>query len=308
VRAAAAAALCLACDPPGAAAQAWAPPAGTGSVSVVVETIENTGHLLTDGSLLPEGKSRTAGVYVEADLAVTDRLSVTAGVPYVFAKYLGPGPAVGDRVVDRCVCWQHDWQDIGASARFTLVNRAFALTPTVAIGLPTHAYAYQGEAVVGRGLREVRVGLNAGQRLDPISPGLAVSARYEYAIVERVLDIPNNRSNAALDVAYGSSRRWSARAFGLWQRTHGGLRAGTGPPPPIAPLPWGEIATAELFDEHDRLLRDNYFRAGAGASYSWNAIEIFGSYIGYVHGTDSHAGHVIAAGVSIPFELARLTD
>jgi hypothetical protein len=295
----------VAADPLSAGAQAWAPPAGTGSVSVVVETIENTGHLLTDGSLIPDGKSRTAGVYLEADLALTDRISLTAGIPYVFARYLGPGPAVGDRVVDRCFCWQHGWQDAGVSARFTLVNRAFALTPTVAIDVPTHAYAYRGEAVVGRGLRELRLGVNAGQRLDPISPRLAVSARYEYAVVERVLDIPNNRSNVAVDVAYGSSRRWSARAFGLWQRTHGGLRAGTGPPPPVAPLPWGEIATPELFDEHDRLLRDNHFRAGAGASYSWNRIEIFGSYIAYLHGTDSHAGRVVAGGFSIPFELAR---
>src|SRR6266699_6819183 len=40
-----------------APAQAWVPPAGAGSVSVSVQQIRNTGHLLTDGSRLDDGKS-----------------------------------------------------------------------------------------------------------------------------------------------------------------------------------------------------------------------------------------------------------
>lgn len=115
----------------------------------------------------------------------------------------------------------------------------------------------------------------------------------------------NNRSNGQIEGAYALTRRLSASGTLMWQRTHGGLRAGTGPPPPIAPLPWGEIATPALFDQHDRLLRDNYVHLGASVAYSSSRVDIFGSYVAYTHGTDSHAGRVVTAGIAWPFEVSR---
>ena len=72
-----------------ALAQAWVPPAGTGSVDIAVQVIDNTGHRLTDGSLLPVGQSVTRAVYLSGTYALTNRLSVSFGLPYVFAKYTG---------------------------------------------------------------------------------------------------------------------------------------------------------------------------------------------------------------------------
>ena len=51
-------------------AQAWPAPEGTGAVSVTYQFIENTGHTLTDGTLIPDGKSRNMSVFVEGDYAV----------------------------------------------------------------------------------------------------------------------------------------------------------------------------------------------------------------------------------------------
>jgi hypothetical protein len=57
--------------------------------------------------------------------------------------------------------------------------------------------------------------------------------------------------------------------------------------------------------EHDRLLRDNNWRLGAGITYSMPQMDVFASYVEFVRGTDSHAGRAFTTGISWPFELGR---
>ena len=92
-----------------AQAQAWVPPAGVGAVTVAVQNLEYTGHRVTDGTFFPVGMSVHNLIEIEGDYAITDRLSVTASVPFVFAKYLDPNPLppfVPFLPVDDCRCWQ----------------------------------------------------------------------------------------------------------------------------------------------------------------------------------------------------------
>jgi len=65
----------------------------------------------------------------------------------------------------------------------------------------------------------------------------------------------------------------------------------------------GEVNTPERLLQHDRLLRDNYFHAGGGLSYSFPRMDVFLSYIAFVSGTDTHAGRAFTLGVSWPFEF-----
>ena len=278
-----------------ARAQAWVPPEGVGSVDVIYQVIDNTGHTLNDGSLVPDGKSITEGVYVEATYAITDRLSVSGGLPYIFARYRGPGPALAALPVDNCKCWHSGFQDFSATARYALFNGVFALTPSLSVGVPSHSYVYKGEAVVGRDLNELRLAVDAGVRLDPISSRLTISGSYSYAIVERVVSIPNNRSNTSLDAAFQLTRTLSARGMVLWQHTHGGLRVPDDVLPPQA--------HPDTFDQHDRLLRDNHRRFGASLTYSLPGVDLFASYIVYGKGINSHKGRAFTAGVSWPFGL-----
>lgn len=297
--------LILSLLPGDVAAQAWTAPAGTGSVSVVFQTIDNRGHLLTDGSLVADGKSRNAAVYLEADYAVTDRWSVSGGIPYVLSRYIGPNPTPGrPQPVDACHCWNGAWQDVAVSTSYGLVQGTFALTPFVSIGVPSHAYKFRGEAVPGRRLPEARFGFAIGRRLDGVSPRLSVQGSYSYAVVKRVLNIPNNRSNGMFEGAFLATRKLSVRSYLSWQRTHGGLRAGLEQPPDDG-FPWGEIVTADLFSQHDRLLRDNNLHLGAAAALSLSRIELFASYVHYTRGTNSHAGNALTAGASWPFEWRR---
>lgn len=288
---------------PSAAAQAWVASAGQGSITVAVQGIHHTGHVQTDGSTIPGGESRTASIYLEADYAITDRLSIAVGVPFVFAKFLGPAPPyVPVQDVDSCGCWTRSLQDVGLTARFNLLNGSTAVTPSVSFGVPSHAYQYAGEAVVGRRLRELRVGLDAGTRLDVISPRLALQGSYAYAMVERVLGVSTNRSNASIEALFRLTDAAAIRGGVTRQVTHGGLRFGTEGPSPPNGVPWGEVTTPELLSEHDRLVRDNNWRLGAGLTYGLPRADVFVSYVEFVAGSDTHAGRALTVGLNIPFE------
>lgn len=274
---------------PAVHAQAWVPPARVGVVSIVYQDIDNTTHRLTDGTPLDGYDSVSRGVFVNLDYGVTDRFSFSIGVPYIAAKYLGPEPSFFGLPIDDCGCWNHGFQDVSVTVRYNLTNGAFALTPSLSFGVPTHDYEYFGEAVLGRNLNEVRFALDAGRRLDAISPRLWVSGRYSYAVVERVLDLPNNRSNTALEAGFLVTRRLATRASFSWQSSHGGLRS-------------TEFVTDDQWQQFDRLLRDNSFHVAGGASYSLPRFDVFGSFVHYAGGTDTHGGRAITAGISVPFE------
>jgi hypothetical protein len=282
-----------------ASAQAWTPPAGSGSINVVFQTIDNQGHRNADGSYDPSGQSRDASVYFELEYAVTDRLVVSAGLPYVFARFIGPAPPFPMQPVDLCYCWNSGWQDFTFSTRYNLHTGRTGVTPFVTVGVPSHEYIYQGEAVIGTHLREARVGVAAGRRLDAISPRLSVQGTYSYAFVQPVVDVEHNRSNVSLEGAVLATRKLSLRGTALWQRTHGGLRA------PSPGSPTGDVVTQELASQHDRLMRDNYLRVGAAAAWSLPSVDVFGAWVHYLSGTSTHTGNAFTIGVSYPFEWHR---
>jgi hypothetical protein len=259
-------------------AQAWVPPAGVGVVSVVYQDINNTNHRLTDGSLFDGYDSLSRGVLLSLDYAFTDRFSLSVGLPYLGSKYTGPEPSFFGLPIDDCFCWNHGWQDLGVTARYNLSNDAFALTPSISFGVPTHGYEYFGEAV-----------LDAGHRLDAVSDRVSVSARYSFAIVEKVLDLSNNRSNMSLEAGFLATRKLATRLAFSWQRSHGGLRS-------------TEILTGEQVEQYDRILKDNNFHISGGLAYSLPRVDLFASYVHYAGGTDTHVGRAISAGISWPFE------
>ncbi len=164
------------------------------------------------------------------------------------------------------------------------------MTPSISVGVPSHDYSYYGEATLGRNLNEVRIAIDVGGRLDAISSRLSVSGRYSYAFVEKVLELANNRSNMALASDVLITRKLSARAAFLWQRSHGGLRS-------------DEFSSDEEFQQYDRLIKDNNFQITGGASYSLPRVDLFLSYTHYVNGTDTHAGGALTTGMSWPFQL-----
>src|SRR5262249_1537210 len=160
-------------------------------------------------------------------------------------------PFITFTAVDACRCWSGAFADFGLTSRVNVVNRgdAFMLTPFVSIGIPSHAYEYVGDAVPGRGLKELRLGASAGPRLDRMMNGLSVQATYQYSVVERVLNVPNNRSNGSLQASKAFQSGFSISGIANWQRTHGGLRL---------PVDVRDAGIPERHTEFHRMLRDNY--------------------------------------------------
>ena len=290
--------------PSRAGAQAFTPPRGVGSVSLAWQYVDNLGHLFSDGFFAARGQSVTTSADLELEYGITDRLAATLEVPYVFAKYTGTVPAPSNLPRDNCRCWHSALQDFSLTARYRFGDERWAVTPLARYVLPSHDYEYKGEAVVGRDLREAQVGINGATKL-AFLPGASIQAGYTYAFVEKVLDIKLDRSNAFVDLGYGLTRRLYVHVNGLWQHTHGGLRAGslTGNP---FPLP-GELGPpgSERFAQRDRILRVNNWKVGGGVAYSLGPADVFAAITNVVQGTDSHRSQAYTVGVTWYFGLSQ---
>ncbi len=277
--------------------QAWVLPARTGAVTFVVQEIDHVGRMRNDGTRAAVGKSINMGFDLELDYAFTDRLSVSTTLPYVVAKFTDPNPPpdfIPFGEVDSCRCWNSSFADFGLAIRYNAINlnRAFMLTTSVSTGVPSHDYEYVGEAVVGRQLKELRFGADAGQRLDELLTGLSVQAGYRYTIAEEFIGVPNNRSNGSAQAGFLLPRGFSTRAVVTWQRTHGGLRF----PSEVRGFP-------ERLTEYHRMLRDNYLHVGGGISYTWGPWDASGSFLLTARGSNSHDVQVFSFTIGRLFEI-----
>jgi hypothetical protein len=284
------------------AAQAFTAPKGVGAISLAWQYIDNTGHRLTDGTLVKRGESASASLALDVEYAVTDRFSATLGIPYVSAKYTGALPPPSNLPVDVCQCWHSGFADFSLGARYRFGGETWAVTPTVRLGQPSHSYPYQGEAVLGKQLSEAQLGVLAGLRLADLLPKATVQAGYLYAVVEKPVDtVSVNRSSVFVDLGYAATRKLYVRTAWLLQYTHGGLRFGSPTGNPF--FPPGELNTPALFAERDRLLKVRYMQLAAGLSYSLGRVDVFASYSNYVWGRDAHDGQAFTAGASFYFGL-----
>jgi hypothetical protein len=295
----------LALTPQSAYAQAFTAPEGVGAVTVAWQIVDNTGHRFTDGLFLPGGESVTMSALAEFDYSFTDRLAVTAGLPYVFAKYTGAQPPFSGLPVDTCACWHSGFQDFSLSGRYRFGTDIWAVTPLAAYGQPSHDYPFQGEAVVGRNLRELRVGVSAGLRLVDLLPKASIQGSYTYGFVERALDdVDIDRSNASIDFGYALTSRLYLRGSGIWQHTHGGLRVGSPSGNPFLPL--GELINPpERFAQRDRVQKSNYWHLAGGVSFDAGPVDLFAAYTKYVWGTDTHNGQAFTFGSTWYFDLLQ---
>ena len=182
-----------------------------------------------------------------------------------------------------------DFQDFRFELAWNVVPGDFAVTPFVGIGLPSHEYEYKGEAVPGKGLREVYVGAAAGRSLSPFLPRAYLHARYAYAFVETVdVDVDKlDRSNLDTELGYEVAPRLLVRALARWQVTHGGLDLEDMRHHP------------DFFRSHDRAARTNYFNLGLGASFALGASwDVYAIFIKTLSGENAHQSRSLSIGAT----------
>jgi hypothetical protein len=119
-----------------------------------------------------------------------------------------------------------------------------------------------------------------------------VEGRYSYTFVQRDLNVPLNRSNAFMEGGYSFTSSLAVRGLATWQKTHGGLNG------------FPEFGlTEEFLENHDRLLRDNNWRVGAGVIYSLTgSVDLSATVITVVSGSATHFGTGVTFGTIWGFD------
>jgi hypothetical protein len=291
-----------------APAQAWVPDKGEGSFSTSYNYVAFKGHFRTDGSRTPEAAARAQSVLFDVEYGITDKLALTFSVPIVAARYasmnppstalrglftqavqaVGPGSYTHQFLDDEH--YHGTLQDVQFSARYNVVSRPFALTPFIAVVVPSHDYAYVGEAAPGRNLREFQFGASVGKRLEPLLPNAYVHGQISFAIPQASLHVRTNRTNLSLESAYFFTRKLAARALGDWQHTFNGLH-----------FP-ADLTTPELTLTHDRLLKANYWHFGGGISYAITPkTEVSADVVTFLAGSDTHYGTGVSVRITRTF-------
>jgi hypothetical protein len=293
-----------------ATAQAFTPEVKELSFTTSYNYVAFGGHFRSDGSRTPEAAAKAQSVLFGLEYGITDKLAVTFSVPIVATRYASNNPpsdvlrglfeetlqAVGPGF------YRHEFlddgqyhatiQDFYISARYRVMERPLLLTPFVAVGTPSHDYAYVGEAAPGRNLPEVQLGTFAGRDLGPFLRHAFMEGQFSFAIPESSLTVRTVRTNLAFEFDYLFTRKFAVRGIANWQHTFNGLHFPR------------DLTTPELALTHERLLKANYWHLGGGVEYSVTPkTDISADFVTFLTGSDTHYGTGVSFSVTRAFNL-----
>lgn len=277
--------------------QAWLPAQGEGFVSQNYLGLFTSDHLLSSGEVQNRGPTRQSIVTLGVLYGITDRLAVSADIPYVASKFiLTPGllPNAHDHqaTIDDGR-YRGTFQDFRAAVKYNAVRGATMFTPFFEVTLPTHHYETFGHSAPGKYLREYRVGADVGRLLNPILPRAYFDLRYSYSFVQKLAGMNLDRNNVELEVGYFLKPSVAVRAIGSVQKTLGGVES---PVPPISPL----------FQNHDRLERGHYSRIGGGVTFSLpRNLDLYVLLVSTLSGKNIQAFTALGLGVSWKFQARK---
>lgn len=280
-------ALLLMLAPCVAGAQAWLPEKGSLSLSLDFSDVLNKDHYNRFGDEVDVGHTSIEITSLSASYSPSDRVHLSATLPYVNSRYRGAGGGGHDTPIDDG-SWHGTVTDLLVTAHYQLADGAIGFAPYVGALIPTRNYESFGHSAPGRRLDEVWLGFYAARSLNDWIPRTYVQLRGNYAFVEEVLGISHDRTNATLEIGYFINESWSARAIVSQQWTHGGIAV------PVVPM------TSPLFPEHDRLAAEEFINVGGGVSWAFNdRVSLYGLYMQSIEGTNAHkVDHRVSFGMS----------
>jgi len=235
---------------------------------VVTYQFNATDGFESDIGVLPIGSIDTHVMNFELQYALTDRLTIIAGIPYVRKRY-NDGPLPHDPLlldpprpyiknVDHGG-WNSEFQDFNIGAKYRVRDGAFSVEPFAFLGIPSHEYPFYGNAAVGQQLTRLQVGSSFMWY-----PGLSnayYSADVGYVFVEETLGVSVNYWNIRAEAGYQFGPRLTGRLFGL-------LKKGSGNAVPTDYPGFPGQLNDELWYQHDRMLKHNYMNIGIGLDWA----------------------------------------
>jgi hypothetical protein len=301
--------LWVACPSRAAAQSAWMPVKGEASVSAIFQSLNFGGHFGEGGEKLVGAVPSRAylGIF-QFEYGLSDKLAVTAKLPYIASKFTGhdhepitallraryeefrlanPGLEVSNLDTGD---YYATFQDFNFTVRYNLLERGVVVTPVIGLTIPSHHYRTIGEAAPGQDRVALHTGVNVGRLLDPLLPNAYVHARYTYSFVQKLVGISLDRSNAEFEVGYALTPIVTVRALVDWLRTHGGV-------------PFSQaFEDVFLFLAHDRLLASRYWHVGGAATISLSdAVDLDGAVVTFPAGSETHYGMGVSVGLTWRF-------
>jgi hypothetical protein len=326
---------------PPALAQAWLAPTGEASFSLGYQYSSMKDHFTTAGDRYDWGHTRQDKLLANLTYAVTDRFTVSLGLPPFYLSQYSGLQAHQYPVLDANGRLARDhngaylflpptiddgashgsFQDFRPELRFMAVSEPLVVTPFVGAVIPSHGYEFLGHTAVGRQLWELRTGVNLGRRLDPMLPDAYAHGRYTFSFRERAQGLRFNYSFVDLELGYFVTPSLTLRLLGAWQVAHDGLRDFEDyPEAAVFAADWQEFVVAldgvEIRSQpgvamglhHDQLDLQRAFDAGVGLSVAATpsldlAMTVFHTF----SGKGGHATNLgVSVGASWSFSPARL--
>lgn len=270
-------------------AQAWVPPKGEGSLTFTYQKIDVRDHFSAEGETEDRGRIHTHNMIMSFEYGLSEKLAVDVDLAYVASRYDGAGRR--PHGPDDDGFFHPTFSDAHLSLRYNIARKPLVVTPFVGVTLPSHDYKVQGHTAVGRGFKELLLGINIGRHLDPILPNSYAHVRYSYAILTHFAGFNLNHSNVDWEIGWYANRVVALRFIGAWQTTHGGLD-----------FPLGRRLTPQEFDIHDRVAKAKYVELGAGVTFSLNrSFDLHTAYAKTVSAKNTHGDAGIILGVTWRF-------
>lgn len=238
---------------------------GSGHVSVGYQYIHVDGFESTIGTL-DVGTTDTHALSLELDYNLTDRLSLSVGLPLVSKRYQGPFPHTvsGLDPPNNAAPFIDDgdyhtsWQDFHFGARYLAKSGPLRVEPYVGYEFPSNDYPFYALAAVGQNLNKLELGVGLTY-IPPISDAffrLVVG----HVLVEETLGVNIDHWRVRGSAGYFFGPRLSGRIFFLLKDGNGLVFPDDFPPP----------RTDERWYQHDRMVQHNYMNVGVGMDYAFN--------------------------------------
>ncbi len=323
-----------------ARAQAWLAPKGEASFTLGYQYYGMKDHLTTAGDRYDWGRTRQDIMLANLTYAISDRFTLSLGVPpYFLSQYTGQqahfypvldangrlakdadgNPRFLDPTIDDGGT-HGSFADFRPELRFMALTDPVVVTPFVGTVFASHGYEFLGHTTVGRQLWELRTGVGLGRRLDPVLPDAYIQGRYAFSFRERVQGFRFNYSFVDLELGYFVTPSVALRLLGAWQVAHDGFRDEDYPLAYLGATSWEEALVGLDGEQvrgipgvvagihHDQLDLQSTFNAGVGVSVAATAsLDLGMAAYKTVSGKGGHATK-LALGVNATwsFSPARL--
>jgi hypothetical protein len=246
---------------------------GHGSISIGYQSTLVNGFLKHDGTPRPIGTVRINSINLNAEYFLADRWAVTAGLPFIQSRYLGPAPHCPTR--EPAACRNPDvrvpspehpesrflddgnrhgsWQDWNLGFAWHAQVGSYSLTPAISVLIPSHDYPFFAQSAVGQQLVKLAVGVELAHQFD--FTNVYYRAALHHVFAEKTLGISIDHNKLDVELGWFINADVSLKTFATWKRGKG---ITTDDP---------RLADSETYYHHDQIASHEYFNIGLGMDY-----------------------------------------